>query len=49
MEQATSQSELISNFVKSIRDKSNFNSVRMQGDIYFENKYQKKMNLTSAI
>ena len=42
MEQATSQSELISNFVKSIRDKSNFNSVRMQGDIYFENKYQKK-------
>ncbi len=42
MELRTSQSELITNFAKSIRDKSNFDSVKTQGDIYFQNKYKKK-------
>ena len=42
MESNISHSEIISNFANSIKDKSNFDSVKMQGDFYYYDKYKKK-------
>ena len=42
MESNISHSEIISNFANSIKDKSNFDSVKIQGDFYFYDKYKKK-------
>ena len=42
MESNISHSEIISNFANSIKDKSNFDSVKIQGDSYYYNKYKKK-------
>ena len=42
MELRNSHSEIISNFVSSIKDKSNFNSVKLQGFDYFYDKYTDK-------
>ena len=41
MESNISNSEIISNFANSIKDKSNFDSVKIQGDSYYYNKYKK--------
>ena len=41
MEPNISHSEIISNFANSIKDKSNFDSVKIQGDSYYYNKYKK--------
>ena len=42
MESNISHSEIISNFANSIKDKSNFDSVKIQGDFYYYDKYKKK-------
>ena len=42
MEPRNSHSEIISNFVSSIKDKSNFNSVKLQGFDYFYDTYTDK-------